>query len=483
MTFSNDLVVRFLNVGQGDSTHIVLPTGEHMLIDINLDAKHGGIDVIEYLADQLPAVAKGKKQRLDYLVITHPHDDHICGIGDLRDRFDIGEMWHSGHELDCEEGENPNYDEYVALIDDLGDKAIKVCAQSDVWRTIGDATFHVYRPSSYVSTQEDWSSDEKRNAIHNECMVVKLTRGGTAVMFTGDSHKGAWESIVKHYEKDGQLVAKVLHASHHGSRTFFKDSSEDDAAWTDHLDAIEPEYVVVSVGADNQHDHPHDDMMDEYEARVGGEGIYRTDHDLSIELCVDSSGLCSWEFDPDSLQENYQLDDEDDDDRSGGTAVAARVEKSLDNRRPAKTSGSVLPARLKDIPAIDTLAHRKPVPWPVQERFACEIICESFHASGGGKSRAMLHPRVPKRTRLEFRVRTNAPTPYDVQWQVTNSGAEARNANQLRGDFYPGSGGRHGEMRTETTQYHGSHLVQAFVVKDGRVVARSDEILVRVEKK
>lgn len=316
-TNDGSLVIRFLNVGQGDSTHLILPTGEHMLIDINLDRKCGGIDVIQYLADELPAAGNGKQKRLDYLVVTHPHDDHIRGLGQVGNQFEIGEMWHSGHELDCEKGENESYDKYQALIENLGDAAKKVCAKSEAWATVGDVTFHVYRPSAYVKTKKDQTEDEKRNVIHNECMVLKVTFGSVSVIFTGDTHKGAWESIVKHYEKDGQLEATVLHASHHGSRTFYKDSCEDDEPWTAHLDAIDPEEVIVSVGAGNQHKHPHSDMMKEYRRRVRDESIFRTDEDLTIELRIDAKGNRSWQLNDEDFQEKYQLPAEPDDKNDG----------------------------------------------------------------------------------------------------------------------------------------------------------------------
>ena len=315
---SKKLVIKFLNVGQGDCTHLILPGGEHMLIDINLDNKNRGLDVIGYLAENLPdSDVKGKPHRLDYFVATHPHDDHIRGAGALGNDFDIGEMWHSGHELDLEKGDCPEYDKYQAMIKDLGDKAKKVCACADPYAEIGDVTVHIFRPSQYVKPEKDKTESEKREAIHSECMVVRVSYAGRAVMFTGDSHKGAWESIVKHYEDD-LLKADVLHASHHGSRTFYKKRCADDPAWTKHLDVINPTDVVISVGAENGHDHPHGDMLKEYEKRVGGEHVYRTDEQLTIVLTIDEDGTMDWQADdPDNLQDKYELPTPDDDGSDG----------------------------------------------------------------------------------------------------------------------------------------------------------------------
>lgn len=302
------ITFRFLNVGQGDSTHIILPNGQHMLVDMNLDHKNRGIDVQQYLSDELPS-SKGKKP-LHFLVNTHPHDDHIRGLGGLGNTFDIREMWHSGHERDCEKGENESYDKFVALVEELGEKAKAVTASSEQWAEVSGVTFHVFRPSCYIKPDKDKTGEEKREAIHNECMVLKVSYAGRAVMLAGDSNKAAWESIIKHYNKDGLLDSDVLHASHHGSRTFFKKKSETDEAYTEHLDTIDPDAVVISVGGNNRHDHPHKDAMDLYED--GKREIYRTDENLTVELTIDQDGHMTWATDDEDFQRKYELPDPDD---------------------------------------------------------------------------------------------------------------------------------------------------------------------------
>ena len=89
-------------------------------------------------------------------------------------------------------------------------------------------------------------------------------------MLTGDSNLPAWQRIVGYYKDRTDdndlavLASQVVHASHHGSRTFVKDA-KDDEPWLDALEAMDPQDVVISVGADNRHDHPHDDMLAIYE--------------------------------------------------------------------------------------------------------------------------------------------------------------------------------------------------------------------------
>lgn len=319
MDETEKLEIRFLNAGQGDCTHVILPTGEHMLVDMNRDAKNRGIDVVRYLGDELPM--RDSVQELDYLVNTHPHDDHIRGMGDLHDNFEIQELWHSGHERDLKKGENSEYDRFLEIIEDLGDQAKEVRASADPWAEIGDVACHVFRPSSYVRSDSGMTSDERREAIHDECMVLKIGYAGRSVMLTGDSSKAAWESIMKHYNRDGLLAADVLSASHHGSRTFFR-RTEDDDVYRDHLDTVDPDAVVISVGADNPHGHPHDDALEEYEQ--DDPEIYRTDQDLTVVLTIEKDGKMSWEFNDEGFQDRYELERKDDDSDSGESQGGSR---------------------------------------------------------------------------------------------------------------------------------------------------------------
>ena len=114
-------------------------------------------------------------------------------------------------------------------------------------------------------------------------MVLKFAYKGCAVMLTGDSNRLCWERIVGYYEGRTEeetgtevLQRHVLHASHHGSRTFVKDSKNDDA-YLEALGLIDPEIVIViSVGPDSKHDHPHDDMLKIYEEKVGEGDVLQT---------------------------------------------------------------------------------------------------------------------------------------------------------------------------------------------------------------
>ncbi len=122
-----------------------------------------------------------------------------------------------------------------------------------------------------------------------ECPAGAGSYAGYSVMLTGDSNKPCWERVVGYYEgredETGVEVLKAqnLHASHHGSRTFVKDAKDDPEPYLEAFELIDSEDVIISVGPDSKHDHPHEDMLDIYNDQVGAENVLQT--------CVE--GVCA----------------------------------------------------------------------------------------------------------------------------------------------------------------------------------------------
>ena len=106
-----------------------------------------------------------------------------------------------------------------------------------------------------------------------ECPAGAGSYAGYSVMLTGDSNKPCWERVVGYYEgredETGVEVLKAqnLHASHHGSRTFVKDAKDDPEPYLEAFELIDSEDVIISLGPDSKHDHPHEDMLDIYNDR------------------------------------------------------------------------------------------------------------------------------------------------------------------------------------------------------------------------
>jgi len=132
------------------------------------------------------------------------------------------------------------------------------------------------------------------------------------------------------------------------------------------------------------------------------------------------------------------------------------------------------------VPALGDTRHCQPPQWP--ERIAYKAIID-----GGVYLKQLSKKRlwplssgpVAKGVGLKFTLKTDVPPPYDVKWQVVNTGAEAIAAGQPRGNFYDNDEGLN-NTRWESTAYAGTHWVEGFVIKDGQCVARSGKLLVKV---
>jgi hypothetical protein len=149
---------------------------------------------------------------------------------------------------------------------------------------------------------------------------------------------------------------------------------------------------------------------------------------------------------------------------------------------PPRSGSAVVVASA--VPPLADSSHRQPPPWPVAPINRVEVAASVHRDRNASKSLFQLSERpIPKRKHLRFKARTDAPPPYEIKWQVVNTGTEARAAgrNQLRGGFDDGEAkSQHGDVRWEETAYYGTHTIEAFVVKDGRCVARSGLLKVRV---
>lgn len=336
--------VIFADVGQGDCTLLRMPNGEYMLVDV-YRCPGNGIDVFKLLDEVLPDGSGGRK-RLDYLVITHAHDDHITGIGDLYERYEVENLWVPQHEDRKQVAKH--FDEYQKVVDkhpaerlyrpqgsrtpldvDLGEHLVVRC----------------FSPPGYIEIGAGLTDEEAKKVIHANCLVLRVCYQEASVVLTGDSDIVCWKRVIDYYkgrtaEETGTEVldATVLHASHHGSRTFFKDGGEDAEPWLEGLETIDPEAVIVSVGEGNRHKHPHEDMMAAYRDHVGDENVYETREVGSVVFSVEADG--GYEIAPAEARfAPFKWDDDDDGGggpEEGGTDPGGGPSRTLPHpvRRP-----------------------------------------------------------------------------------------------------------------------------------------------------
>jgi beta-lactamase superfamily II metal-dependent hydrolase len=318
---SSDILLRaaFLYVGQGQSTVLFAAsngTYKVLLIDIHNDKKNGGIDVPRMVKDLL----KGKAKSIHAFVNTHPHNDHLCGVSELADCVDIDEVWHSGHNPG--KGHKDAYDELqkvIKRVKERGGSETKL-EGSRSSRKLGDVDYYVLAPAEYIVDDiADESAETRYQRIHEQCAVLRMGLDPDWIMFTGDADRDAWEKHITDYHKE-RLPAKVLSAAHHGSRTFFRANEEEDP-YRDALEAINPEYVIISAPkqSESPHGHPHDDAVKEYSDYVGDDNVLHTGADRYSYICdIFKNGGYEIEDDGGKLAKSYAADDKDSSDGGSG---------------------------------------------------------------------------------------------------------------------------------------------------------------------
>ena len=249
------LRVYYLNVGQADCT-LVVNNGYTMLIDGGNEADSSLI--IKYL--QKLGISK-----LDYVVATHPDTDHIAGLDKVILAFDIGCIY-----MPITTKTNKEMNE---LYDAIEDKIVIHPTESD----------YFYLGNSKCTILN--SGDTSEVSDNNSSIVIQLDYGKTSCLFMGDAEKEVEEKVTWN-------DIDVLKVSHHGSS---------DATSQAFLEAVKPEYSIISVSRNNNHNHPSNETLNNL--NVINSTIYRTDEDGTIIL-VSNGSTYYFDFDKTSLDGN-----------------------------------------------------------------------------------------------------------------------------------------------------------------------------------
>ena len=247
------LAVNFLDVGQGDSEFIQLPDGKCMLIDAGISESAGKI---------ASKISELGYEKIDYLIATHPHADHIGGMKRIVENFEIGEIYMPKASTNTKTFEN-----LLQAISDKGlsintAKAGKVLYESD------DLKIEFLAPIS-----------DSYKDLNNYSAVIRLQYGNNVFLFTGDAEELAEGEILSTYSKS-VLKADVLKVGHHGSST---------ASSADFINTVLPKYAVIELGEDNSYNHPHKEAINNLNA-VGAE-ILRTDLNGTITIVSDKVNI------------------------------------------------------------------------------------------------------------------------------------------------------------------------------------------------
>lgn len=246
------LKVHYIDVGQGDC-QLIVSSSETVLIDC------GEREYSERVIGYIRALGIG---RLDYVVVSHPHTDHMGGMSYILDEFDIGTVIMPK----IKDSILPTTNAFQRMLKSIDTKGIKTdYAEAGKRYGIGSATMTVLSP---VKDYDD---------LNNYSVVVKIVHGENSFLFTGDIEKQAEADILS---SGADVSATVLKAAHHGS------GSSSHSAF---IDAAAPEYVVIEVGQGNDYGHPHKETLKWIRDR--NLKLYRTDLNGNIIFTSTGSGL------------------------------------------------------------------------------------------------------------------------------------------------------------------------------------------------
>ena len=258
-----DLEVVFLDVGQGDAVFLRFPNGRTMVVD-------GGMRSAEFdngARVLLPFLRYRNVDRVDVVVASHPHNDHIGGLISLLEEMEVGHYVDSGQACDT----------WTAgrLRELIGEKGIRYhrVAAGDTLLGLGGVGGLVLHPTEEFVT----AAGESPHDLNNGSVAFRLTYGEVSLLFIGDIEKETDGAMLGWGER---LRSRVLKVGHHGSRT---------SSQPRFVEGVQPEIGVVQVGAFNKFRHPAPEVMAYYRKR--GTRILRTDRRGAVILRTDGHTL------------------------------------------------------------------------------------------------------------------------------------------------------------------------------------------------
>lgn len=242
------LRVDFLNVGQADCA-LLSTNGHYMVID---GGNNGDADtILSYLEGQ-------GVEKLDAVVGTHPHEDHIGSLDAIINHFDVDAVYMPKIMHTSKTFED--------VLDAVANKGLKIKSPSP-----GDTIDFNGLEIEVLGPQREYKD------FNNNSIVLKVNAGETAFLFTGDAEETAEKDIL---QAGGNLQADVLKVGHHGSSTSSSQAF---------LQAVQPKYAVISVGVGNSYHHPEEEAMQRLQS-IGAE-IYRTDLQGNIVCTTDGKNI------------------------------------------------------------------------------------------------------------------------------------------------------------------------------------------------
>ena len=265
------LTISMLDIDQGDA--VLIQTGaKNILIDTGDDKYYEDGKKGKENTQLLTELQKLKIDHIDTLVMTHAHADHIGKADKVIAQYGVKELVYNGI---------PSTSKYfinaLKAAKANGTQQVKVKA-GDVLDFGNGVSFEIVSPSQSLIDEDTAAIKAKKKVdVNNESVVGRLTFGNFAMLFTGDAEGPVEKDMVASYGK--KLKCQVLKAGHHGSKT---------SSTAEFLKLVQPESVVMSLGANNQYGHPHEALLNRLQ-KQGIKNIYRTDANGTITIVSDGS--------------------------------------------------------------------------------------------------------------------------------------------------------------------------------------------------
>lgn len=246
INLENNMVTHFIDVGQGDCI-LIQVNNKNLLIDSGTTESKS--TVIRYLKNN-------NITKLDYIIATHPHEDHIGGMASIIKSFKVGEFYAPRITSDTQS--------FADMVGALKNKNLKIkVAKPNITLDLGPSVTCTMLSPNKTTYKE----------VNNYSCAIKISYKNSTYLFTGDIEQLSENEIL---HKGYDLKADVLKVGHHGSNT---------STSQEFLNSVSPKIAVISCGAYNSYGHPNKETLDKLKKLNCI--IYRTDLDKNIILISD----------------------------------------------------------------------------------------------------------------------------------------------------------------------------------------------------
>ena len=248
-----DVNIHFLDVGQGSCTLITSDYG-NILFD------SGENDYNKYVKEYLQNL---KINKIDYLIASHPHSDHIGCMYYIVNNFEIGKFYMP----EVDESDIPTSACYERLLESLDKKNVdsSYMKKGDTFQ-LGEIKCTALAPVEII-----------KGNLNSMSIILKVEYKDVSVLLTGDAETDEEKTVLN---SKSDLSADVLAVAHHGSRT---------SSSMSFLKAVSPQIAVISCGENNKYSHPHSETLDKLNKL--GIKVYRTDIESDIIISTDGEEL------------------------------------------------------------------------------------------------------------------------------------------------------------------------------------------------